>query len=215
MILEDNTMTNRSNIQKLVYTGLLAALAGVLMSLEFSIPFFPPFYKIDFSDMPSVIALFTLGPFSAFFVEVSKLLIKLFTVGTNSMYVGEVSNLLGAFIFIVPMWLMYKRSDKSIKSIAILLIANVFIRTAWMCFCNAFITLPMYAGAMGVSVDDVVVMVSSVNPMIKNLPTFIILATIPFNLIKLTLVYTLSYVIFSRVRAAVPGFRSMNSTAWV
>ncbi|SFG51577.1 Gx transporter family protein [Oribacterium sp. WCC10] len=206
-------MSNKFNIQKLVYTGLLAALAGVLMSLEFSIPFFPPFYKIDFSDMPSVIALFTLGPLPALFVEISKLLIKLFTVGTNSMYVGEVSNLLGALVFIIPMWLMYKKSDKSVKSIVILLFVNVIIRTAWMCFCNAFITLPMYAAAMGLSVDDVVVMVSSVNPFIKNLPTFIILATIPFNLIKLGLVYTLSYVLYNRLKVAVPGFRTMNNTA--
>lgn len=205
-------MSNKLNIQKLVYTGLLTALAGVLMSLEFSIPFFPPFYKIDFSDVPSVIALFTMGPLSGLFVEIAKLVIKLITVGTNSMYVGEVSNILGAFLFIFPLWFIYKRTGKTDKGIAIALITNIFIRTAWMCFCNAFITLPMYAAAMGMSINDVVVMVSSVNPMIKDLPTFIILATIPFNLIKLTLVYTVSYLIFSRIRLSIPGFRAVKAT---
>ncbi|ETP73166.1 putative membrane protein [Lachnospiraceae bacterium JC7] len=205
-------MSNKINVQKLVYTGLLTALAGVLMSFEFSIPFFPPFYKIDFSDVPSVIALFTMGPLSGLFVEIAKLVIKLITVGTNSMYVGEVSNILGAFLFIFPLWFIYKKTGKTDKGIAIALISNIFIRTAWMCFCNAFITLPMYAAAMGLSVDDVVVMVSEFNPFIKNLPTFIILATIPFNLIKLSLVYTLSYVLFTRLRVSVPGFRSMKPT---
>ncbi|OON86531.1 ECF transporter S component [Oribacterium sp. C9] len=205
-------MSNKLNVQKLVYTGLLTALAGVLMSFEFSIPFFPPFYKIDFSDVPSVIALFTMGPLSGLFVEIAKLVIKLITVGTNSMYVGEVSNILGAFLFIFPLWFLYRKTGKTDKGIAIALIANIFIRTAWMCFCNAFITLPMYAAAMGLSVDDVVVMVANVNPFIKNLPTFIILATIPFNLIKLSLVYTLSYILFTRLRVSVPGFRSMKTT---
>ena len=37
---------------------MLAAVAGVLMSLEFSVPMMPPFYKVDFSDVPSVIAVF-------------------------------------------------------------------------------------------------------------------------------------------------------------
>ena len=71
---------------------MLAAVAGVLMSLEFSVPMMPPFYKVDFSDVPSVIAVFLMGPVSGICVEVIKLLIKLITVGTNTMYVGELAN---------------------------------------------------------------------------------------------------------------------------
>ena len=33
------------SIQKLIYTAMLAAVAGVLMSLEFSVPMMLPFYK--------------------------------------------------------------------------------------------------------------------------------------------------------------------------
>ena len=47
------------SVPKLVYTALLAALAGVLMSLEFSVPMMPVFYKVDFSDVPAVIAQIT------------------------------------------------------------------------------------------------------------------------------------------------------------
>ena len=65
-----------------------------LMSLEFSLPMMPPFYKIDFSDVPSIIALFSLGPVSAALVEVIKLVVKVVTVGTNTAYVGELANLL-------------------------------------------------------------------------------------------------------------------------
>ena len=101
-------MKNKWSTQKLVLTGMLAAVAGVLMSLEFSIPMMPPFYKIDFSDVPSVIALFSMGPASAVCVEVIKILIKLFTVGTNSMYVCEFANLIGIILYIFPTWLIYK-----------------------------------------------------------------------------------------------------------
>ena len=53
--------------KQIVLTAMLAGLAGALMSLEFSLPMMPPFYKIDFSDVPSIIALFSLGPVSSHF----------------------------------------------------------------------------------------------------------------------------------------------------
>ena len=110
-------MNNEKKIwstQTMIYTAMLAALAGVLMSLEISVPMMPPFYKVDFSDVPSVIALFLLGPVPAAAVEVIKVLIKLVTVGTNSMYVGEFANLIGIVLFVVPIWLVYKKMGKTI-----------------------------------------------------------------------------------------------------
>ena len=195
------------SVKKLVTTAMLAAVAGVLMSLEFSIPMMPVFYKIDFSDVPTVFALFSMGPASALCVEIIKILIKLITVGTNSNYVGEFSNLIGAFMFIVPIWLISRKTSNSKKGMATALAASGVIRIAWACFCNACITLPMYAASMGISIDDVVRAVSAANPAIQNLPTFIILATIPFNFIKIALNYGIATVLYYRVATAVPALR--------
>ena len=194
----------KNSVRTMVTTAMLAAVAGALMSLEFSIPFMPVFYKIDFSDVPTVIALFSFGPVSAFCVEIIKILIKLITVGTNSNYVGEFANLLGAVMFIVPIWLIAKRTGGTKRGMAAALGVSAVIRIAWSCFCNACITLPMYAATMGVSIDDVVRAVSAANPMIRNLPTFLILATIPFNAVKLALNYSLAVALFYRVAAAIP-----------
>ncbi len=190
------------SVQKLIFTAMLAAVAGVLMDLEFSVPMMPPFYKVDFSDVPSLIATLMMGPAAGIAVEVIKILIKVITTGTNSMYVGEVANLLGTVLFIVPLWVIYKKLGSNQKALIIALVASVFIRTAWACFCNACITLPLYAKAMNVSLDDVVRMVAKVNPAITNLNSFIILATIPFNIIKLSLNYLVGHVLYSRLLAA-------------
>ncbi|MBQ2642025.1 MAG: ECF transporter S component [Lachnospiraceae bacterium] len=198
------------SVKKLVTTAMLAAVAGVLMSLEFSIPFMPVFYKVDFSDVPTVIALFSMGPASAMCVEIIKILIKLITVGTNSNYVGEFSNMIGAFMFILPIWLISRKTENSKKGMFTALAVSGVIRIAWACFCNAFITLPMYAASMGISIDDVVRAVSSANPAIQNLNTFIILATIPFNFIKIGLNYVIATAIFYRVAAAVPALRGAD-----
>ena len=202
-------MKTKWSTQKLIYTGMLAALAGVLMSLEFSVPLMPPFYKVDLSDVPSVMALFLMGPASAAWVEIIKILIKLITVGTNSFYVGELSNLIGVALFVVPLWLIYRKTGQNRKAAVWSLSASVVIRTAFACFVNAFITLPLYAAAMGVSLDEVVRVVAAVNPAITNLTTFIILATIPFNILKLGINYLIGYLLYERLHAVSPAFRAV------
>lgn len=193
-------MKRKWSTQELIITGMLAAVAGVLMSLEFSLPMMPPFYKVDFSDVPSIIALFLLGPSSAACVEVIKIIIKLVTVGTNTMYVGELANLIGIVLFVVPIWLIYSKRGKTRKAAVESLVVSLPIRIALSCFINACITLPLYAKAMGVSLDAVVQTVGAVNPIISNLPTFLILATVPFNLIKLVLNYAIGYLLFERLQ---------------
>ena len=202
-------MKTKWSTQNLISTGMLAALAGVLMSLEFSVPLMPPFYKVDLSDVPSVMALFLMGPASAAWVEIIKILIKLITVGTNSFYVGELSNLIGVALFVVPLWLIYRKTGQNRKAAVWSLSASVVIRTAFACFVNAFITLPLYAAAMGVSLDEVVRMVAAVNPAITNLTTFIILATIPFNILKLGINYLIGYLLYERLHAVSPAFRAV------
>lgn len=194
--------TGKWGIQKLIYTAMLAAVAGVLMSLEFSVPMMPPFYKVDFSDVPSVIAVFLMGPVSGICVEVIKLLIKLITVGTNTMYVGELANLIAAFLFVWPLWFLYQKLGANRKAAVEALLISIVIRTACACFINANITLPLYAKAMSLPLDEVIRMVASVNPAIKDLNGFIILATIPFNVLKVGLNYIVGQLLFVRLRAA-------------
>ena len=134
-------MKSKWSIQKLIYTGMLAAIAGALMSLEFSVPLMPPFYKVDFSDVPSIMALFMFGPASAAWVEIIKILIKLITVGTNSMYVGELSNLIGVALFVLPLWAVYNKMGKSRKAAVTGLAASIVVRTAFACFCKELFAL--------------------------------------------------------------------------
>ena len=186
----------------MIYTGMLAAVAGVLMSLEFSIPLMPPFYKVDFSDVPSVVAIFMMGPVAGACVEIIKLLIKLFTVGTNSMYVGEFANLIGIVMYVWPLWFIYKKFGGTRKAAVQALACSVVIRTGLSCLINAFITLPMYATAMNLPLDEVIRMVAAVNPAIQNLNGFIIMATIPFNLLKVGLNYIVGHLLYVRLLEA-------------
>ena len=48
--------TSNVNIRKIAMTGVLAAIATVLMFLHFQLPFMPSFISLDFSELPALIA---------------------------------------------------------------------------------------------------------------------------------------------------------------
>ena len=198
----DHFMKSMQKTRTVVFTAMLAAVAGVLMSFEFPVPLMPPFYKIDFSDVPAIIVTFLLGPVSGLSIEIIKILIKLLTVGTTTMFVGEFANFLGVFLFIFPLWLVFRRLGTGRKACIAALGISLPIRIAFACILNACITLPLYAKAMGLSLDEVILTVGAVNPMIQNLPLFLVLATVPFNLIKLLLNYVIGYLLYARISAS-------------
>ncbi|WP_333791385.1 hypothetical protein [Holdemanella porci] len=59
----------------------------------------------------------------------------------------------------------------------------------------------------GNALDSVVQMVGSVNPNIKDLTSFIALATIPFNLIKIAANYLIGYFLMERLASVRPSFK--------
>ena len=79
------------NIRTIAVTGMLGALATVLMFLEFPIPMLiPPFIKFDFSELPALLAAYAMGPVSGIAVCFIKNAINLLHTQTGG--VGELSN---------------------------------------------------------------------------------------------------------------------------
>ena len=60
--------------------------------------------------------------------------------------------------------------------------------------------------------NEVVQAVAFVNPMITDLTTFIVMATIPFNLVKITLNYVVGYWLYERLKNT-SVLRGMNLNA--
>ena len=63
--------------RKIALVGLFAAVSAVLMVLEVPVPFAPPFYKIDLSELPILIITFAFGPVAGVMTEFIKILLKL------------------------------------------------------------------------------------------------------------------------------------------
>ena len=92
--------------KKVAMTGVFASVSGVLMLLEVPLPFAPPFYKLDISEVPVLILTFAYGPVSGILCELIKIFVKLLIKGTSSAFVGELANFVIGASLILPAGLL-------------------------------------------------------------------------------------------------------------
>lgn len=196
--MKSKMKTKTYNIRSLTLIALLAALSAVLMTINFPLPFAPPFLKFDIAEFPGLFAGFFLGPTASVIVVVLKNLLKLLLQGTETAYVGEFMNALGSILFTLPAAFIYKYR-KNIKGARIALIASTLIGSlAWIPL-NLFIGFPMYAAVYSMSTADIVGMGSSVNPLINNMFTIMLFGILPFNLVKLSVTSLVTWWMYKRV----------------
>ena len=94
-VLQRGNAVERSRTRTIAQVAMLGAVAGVLMNLEFPIPFLAPsFYQLDFSEVPVMVGTFAMGPVAGILIELVKILVHLVTKGTMTAGVGDVANFL-------------------------------------------------------------------------------------------------------------------------
>ena len=149
--------------------------------------------------MPVLISSFLMGPVAGVATEVLKILIKLLIKPTSTAFVGEFANLVVGCMFVLPASLVYWRK-KNRKNAMIGMITGTVSMTVIGCLVNAFILLPAFAYLMGnIPISDIIAMGTAVNPAIKDMYTFIILAVAPMNLLKGVLVSVVVFIIYKPI----------------
>lgn len=201
-------MTNTSRkTRTTVEIGMLGAIATVLMLFEFPLPFIaPPFYELDFSEVPVLIGAFALGPMAGATIELVKILLNLLLGGTNTAFVGEIANYLIGCSFILPAAFIYQKR-KSKKTALLGMVAGIIIMTIFGCLMNAYVLLPTYATAFGMPVDTIIEMGSAVNANIHNIFSFVLIAVAPFNIFKGIVVSFITMLLYKHVSPILKGTR--------
>ncbi len=206
-----NTMMNSTKTSKLLTTrtltviAMMSAVATILMLYEIPLWFAPNFYKLDFSEVPVLVGAFAMGPIAGILIELVKVLLNLAFNGTITMGVGEFANFLIGCSLVVPAAIIYNRK-KSIKTAMQGLIVGTISMTIVGSVLNAVLLLPIYAFFMNASMSDLVSFGSSVNPAIKNLTTFILLAVAPFNLLKGVVVSLVTMLLYKKISVVIKAF---------
>ena len=201
-------MTNTTKkTRTIVEIGMLGAIATVLMLFEFPIPFIaPPFYELDFSEVPVLVGAFALGPVAGATIELVKILINLLINGTATAFVGEIGNYILGCSFVIPAAMIYQKK-KSKKNALIAMVVGTITMTIFGCILNAYVLLPTYAAAFGMPIDAIVGLGSAINGNITNVMTFVIIAVAPFNILKGITVSTITLLIYKHISPILKGNR--------
>lgn len=173
----------QSPARRTAYVGIFAAIAAVLMYLEFPLPFAPAFYEIDFSEIPVLICSFSLGPVAGVLCEFLKVVLKLFLKGTSTAFVGDLANFVVGCSLILPASAVYFAKKTKTGAIVGMAVGTVCITVFGSLF-NAVYLLPAFSELYGMPLDAIVGMGTKVNGAINSVSTLVLFAVAPFNLLK-------------------------------
>ena len=190
---------NISPARRVSIVGICAAIATVLHMIDFPLPFLaPPFYKLDFSELPVMLCGFYLGPTATVVCEALKILLKLLFKGTSTAFVGDFANFVVGCSLVLPATIIYH--IRKTKGFAILgLVVGTVVLTAFGSAFNAIYLLPKFAQLYGISLESILEMGSNIHSGITSVGSFVLLAVAPLNLLKGVSISVLTMLLYKRV----------------
>ena len=196
------TKTRKNYLRTLTVTGILSALGAVLMVLEFPVPFMPSFVKFDFSELPALLATFSMGPLSGVAVCLVKNLIHLPFTSTGG--VGELCNFLLGICFVLPAGILYRiRKNRRAALVGSL------IGAAAMALCslplNYFVSYPVYTKFL--PLDAIIGMYQALLPGVDGLLQCLLIFNLPFTLFKGLVDTLLVFLIYKHLSPILHGRR--------
>lgn len=189
-------MSAQARTHKLTVTAMLSTVAFLLMFIEFPIPaLIPAFVKLDISDLPELLAAFSLGP--VYGVVVSFLKNLLFSVlhGTSSAYVGELFNFIMGAVFSFSAGFIY-RKHKSRRGALIGALAGAVLMAALSVPLNYFVVYPAYVVCYKLPLDAIIGMYQAIRPSTNGLLECLLVFNMPFTFCKGLLDVALCFLIY-------------------
>ena len=188
------------HLRKITVTAILAALSSALMFMSFSVPLMPSFIKLDFSELPALIASFSLGPMYGVCVVLVKNLVNVFFTTTGG--VGELSNFILGAVFVFCAGMIYKK--KKCRSYALIgAVVGSFLMAAISLISNYYVVYPIYQNFM--PLEAIMGLYQAIYPGVKNLWQALIVFNVPFTFIKGMLNTLIAFVIYKKISPIIKG----------
>ena len=195
-------MSTNQFLRKIVVTAIFGALATVLMMLSFSVPFMPGFIKMDFSELPALIASFSMGPIYGIAVCLIKNVVNVFMTTTGG--VGEFCNFLLGVAFVAPAGFIYKAMKNRKGALIGSAVGAVSMAILGLPL-NYFVSFPIYLKVLGLPVEALVGMYQAILPNVDGLLMCLIVFNMPFTLLKGGLDALITFLIYKRSSPIIRG----------
>ncbi len=211
LIAKKNNVSERLlTTRKTAMIGMFSAISGVLMTFEFPVPFAPPFYKIDLSELPVLICGFAFGPVAGVITEFLKVVIKLFLKSTSTAFVGDFANFCIGSSLILPAAIIYRINKKKSTAVIACIVGSV-VMTVFGTLFNAVYLLPTFAVMFDMPLDAIIGMGTKINANVTNVFTLAAFCVAPLNLLKSAGVSVLTFVLYKPLspilKAGIEGSR--------
>jgi riboflavin transporter FmnP len=174
------------------------------MLLDFPLPIFVNFLKMDFSDVPAIVAALALGPIAGVLTELIKNLVKmLFKFQSGG--IGEIANFLIGSAYVLPLGLIYhkgftKKSVDKVHSNNISIFIGAFVGSICMVvfasLLNYVFLIPAYAKIFGMPIETFVEMGHALNASINDMKTLVLLSVAPFNIVKAIVMSVIGIILY-------------------
>lgn len=191
-----------SKNKKMAVTAMLAAIATILMYLSFPVPLMPGFIKLDFSELPALLASYIVGPVAGIAVCFVKNLINL--PATTTLGVGELCNFLLGVAFVLPAGLIYKKK-RTFKGAILGAVVGCISMAVLSVPINYFISYPAYVNIMGFPMPAIIGEYAKINKNIDSLIQALIIFNVPFTLIKGAINVLLTFLIYKPLSSFIKG----------
>lgn len=192
----------KNRVEYIVKIAMYSALAFVLYNIKFPLPaMFPYFLDIQISELPALIAGFSMGPISGCLVIIIKGLFK--SAITSTSFVGELTDVLLGICFVVPSSLIYN-SKKNKKTALIGLVVGSLLLTVMAIIVNRFISVPLLIKVSEGGWEPLLNMASSLYNRDITKETFykwyLGVGILPFNLLRCFIVSAVTYFLYPRLK---------------
>ncbi len=190
-----------SKVRTMCGIAMLSAVAYILQFLEFPIPMLiPSFIKLDFSELPALIAAFAYGPVAGVVVCFIKNIIHL--ANSSSGGVGELSNFILGAVFVFAAGMIYKRSHSK-KGAVTGSVIGAFLMAAISLVTNYYVVYPIYTVFM--PMEAIIGAYKAILPMVDNLWQCLLIFNVPFTFVKGMISAGITFLIYKPLSPVLKG----------
>lgn len=178
---------NNLTIRRLTLGACLAAISYLLMFVSFVVIPLVPFMKLDFSDLPILVAFCLLGTAGGVQVAFLRSLLYFIISGPSlPNLIGVSLSFLATLSFCLPLYYVLRRQKLTAKDKIIAVLIATLSLTLILSLVNWLVTIPLYMQLLGLKLS-------------LPLPQMILYGVVPFNLIKGVVVGSLFLLLYAKL----------------
>jgi len=182
-------MQRSRSLTRLVTLSFLSAIAFVMQALNFPLPMFPQFLKIDFSEIPALIGGLLYGPVAGIVIEGLKNLLHFLFYGSDTgiIPIGQLSNFIAGSLF-VTLTVIISRKVGERKGLWMGLATATLVMAVVMTLANWYVIFPAYSFLIHWTVTE------------SQKWALIILGVAPFNVVKGILIAIVFVPLYTKIK---------------